>query len=151
HGAHSYGVVETEDAVRARFQGEHLFHCLFAACLAVGVRCLSTRDDVLLRHSNPTLTKSFAVSLGSAIANIGLRTANMGDPFAALRDQVFYGQFAGAKIVDADEIGGESAEATVNQHQGHAGFADPVQVLRILLTGSDDEAIQMVRQHVLDL
>ena len=90
-------------------------------------------------------------ALEPAIPHAVFRPPNVRDPFAADTQQVFGGQLSRRIIVGTDKVGRHVFELAIQQDQRRVALLYLAQRLRARLARGDNQRIQPVRQHVLDL
>jgi len=151
HGAHGDGVIKAKDGISSRLYGEDLFHGSATAGFAIGVRGLTASDHIAIRNFESAAGERIAIASFPLIADVGHRSANVSDPFTSLGYEMFSGEHAYAMIVDADKVAREFREVAVDQDERNTGVADSAQGGGVFLARSNDEAIEMVSEHVLNL
>ena len=151
HRSSRNGIVKAEESVRPWLHGEYGIHRLPAARLSIGVCRVIRGDDIVLWNAEAMFSHCVPIALGSLIADIGRRSAEVSDALAALRDEVLGGEFSDSVVIDANEVAGKALETSIEQNQRDSCMSDHPEIFSIFLAGRDDEAIEAVGKHVFDL
>ena len=108
-------IVVAKNAVRFWLEVQELSHRLRTSQFGIYVDLSHRRDVTVLDRDSQTHQRSF-VSLQTGDSRTGLRPADVRDPFASDRDQVFGGEPADGNIVDSDIVRGGAGDRAINQN-----------------------------------
>jgi hypothetical protein len=118
--------------------------------LAVDVGAASF-DEVLGWEGDFVLREGVEKAFETAATCAVFRATNVSDAFAFDGEKMFRGEFAGGVVVGTDEVRWEVIEVAIQEDERRGSEACCGKQIRFHLAGSDDESVETMREHLLDL
>src|SRR5208337_4157856 len=102
-------------------------------------------------RADPVLFERIEKAFETAIADAVVGAAYVGDASTAHSQQMLGCEFSSGVVIRTDKVRAQVFEGAVQQDNGGLSLLYFAERLGLRLAGGDDQRIQAVRQHMLDL
>jgi hypothetical protein len=143
-------IIEAEDAVGRVRKLAEVTESGGSVGLAIHVGAAGL-DEIFGWERDFVLVEGVEEAFEAAATGAVFASANVGDALALHGDEVLGGELAGGVIVGPDEVAGEGIEVAVEEDKRDIAKACSGDEGWVHLAGGDDEGVETVGKHLLDL